>query len=1117
MIIVICIYLSIPYNSTEPFNRRRIQMKKTIIILAILISTLSFFRVSAQTIITKDTTLANQYFEKATTFENNKQPDSAIAYYDRSALIVKRLIKPLKFWSAGKYLTCLNKMTSIFITRRQFDQALVFADSSIRSSMTLQGDSSIYSAQANNNKGSIYLYTTRFDDALLFYHRSADIYKKRFGKKNADLAMAYSNIGLAHKEKSEYQLALTYYQKGADMIIELSGMTSPVLGDIYDKMGIVYFAMDEHSKALECFSNGLTIREQLFGQNNADVASSYNNIGTVYWVKNDRLNALKYFLKSLSIKINLKGEKDNQVASSYNNIGAVYRDNSEYDKALEYYIKSLTIKEEIYGKKHKEVAKSYNNIGTVYQDIGMYDKALEYYHKSLAIRKELYGDKHELLSVSYGNIGLAYNDKKDFEKALDYFFRSMAIQKEVLGEKHSDLAETYVNVGDVYINLHEYDRAQEYLLRALNILKTVFGEKHKSVARVYRNLGQIHYLKNEYPASLAYFQQAVSSCLWDSLATVDTFSAPVISNHLSWTEFINALSGKANVLSAQSRSTGKQEFLKFALNHYMACDTLLDKTRKEISGQSDKISLGESASAIYEKAVDVCNQLKVNSIKAEDQNKYKELSFYFSEKNKASVLLESLSGQQALQFAGIPDSLLAKEHDLRIDINFYNKQLADMPDSAKQVLFRDRLFSCNRSYDSLIIKFEELYPDYYNLKYSESTASVSDIQKQLDPSTAMISYFAGDSTITIFTITNHSFETEHKSTPFNFLNQIESYRRSLTNTASFAQQKYKKAAYQFYDLLIPKKLNKKIKNLIIIPDHALATIPFETFLTKPVTDQAEMHKLPYLINQYAISYSYSATLFMKTFPKEKTKEIELRDLNDWLAFAPVADTSQTGMSLASRELLQRYQNLSSDSMKTRGMRDYFAPLPGTLSEVSTILNIFDQNKAKAKIEVNKNADEKTIKSGLLKDYRILHFATHGMVNNEKPELSCILLASADSTDTQNDGILYSGEIYNLKLNADLVVLSACETGLGKIKKGEGILGLTRALLYAGSKNIIVSLWQVSDQSTSDMMIVFYDDLLNKGLSKSDYSKSLQHSKRYMIKNKQYAHPFYWSPFVLIGK
>jgi CHAT domain-containing protein len=243
--------------------------------------------------------------------------------------------------------------------------------------------------------------------------------------------------------------------------------------------------------------------------------------------------------------------------------------------------------------------------------------------------------------------------------------------------------------------------------------------------------------------------------------------------------------------------------------------------------------------------------------------------------------------------------------------------------------------------------------------------------------------------------------------------------------------------------------------------------------------------------------------------------VEFSSLNDWIAFAPVfSDDKTSGASLSARQMMQ-------NDDKTRSfLRNgkYVAPLPGTEMEVNDIFKKFDFKHLKASVQLYGNANENFIKSAELSKYKIIHFATHGFVNSEKPELSGILLMQ--DTLHGNDGILYSGEIYNLNLNADLVVLSACETGLGKIAKGEGVIGLTRALLYAGSRNIIVSLWQVSDASTKELMINFYDNLLieNKiGTSRVSYSKHLQKAKLKLISEKKYSHPFFWSPFILIGK
>jgi CHAT domain-containing protein len=190
--------------------------------------------------------------------------------------------------------------------------------------------------------------------------------------------------------------------------------------------------------------------------------------------------------------------------------------------------------------------------------------------------------------------------------------------------------------------------------------------------------------------------------------------------------------------------------------------------------------------------------------------------------------------------------------------------------------------------------------------------------------------------------------------------------------------------------------------------------------------------------------------------------------------------------------------------------DGLPDLPGTESEVNAISQLFSNKNLKSSVYLNSDAKESTIKAEGLSNYSYLHFATHGVVDESNPELSRIYLqADAES----EDGKLYTGEIYNLKLNADLVTLSACETGLGKISKGEGVIGLSRALVYAGAQNMIVSFWSVADDSTSELMKDFYDRMLNNPSMK--FSDNLRASKQVLI-NGDYAAPYYWAPFVLLG-
>ncbi|MCX8491907.1 MAG: CHAT domain-containing protein, partial [Cyclobacteriaceae bacterium] len=253
----------------------------------------------------------------------------------------------------------------------------------------------------------------------------------------------------------------------------------------------------------------------------------------------------------------------------------------------------------------------------------------------------------------------------------------------------------------------------------------------------------------------------------------------------------------------------------------------------------------------------------------------------------------------------------------------------------------------------------------------------------------------------------------------------------------------------------------------------LGTIPFEAMPNGKIKG-TDFRQVSYLLEEYAISYEFAVNLFI-----QKSKEKLASDNPTIFLCAPI--------------IFPEKDNLNQ--------------LPGSEKEVNTISQLF----ASSKLVKFDEATETIVKSKQISNFNYLHFATHGIVDEENPESSRIFL----QTSSSDDGNLYAGEIYNLELNANLAVLSACQTGLGKISKGEGVIGLSRALTYAGAKNIVVSFWSVADESTSKLITDFYSTLLS---SKTiHFNRSLQKAKLLMTKTKEYSNPYFWAPFVLLGK
>jgi CHAT domain-containing protein len=482
---------------------------------------------------------------------------------------------------------------------------------------------------------------------------------------------------------------------------------------------------------------------------------------------------------------------------------------------------------------------------------------------------------------------------------------------------------------------------------------------------------------------------------------------------------------------------------------------------------------------VYGDGVRIAYQLSDVALK--NRKTYRELSFYFAEKSKSAVLLEAISDTNAKSFANIPNEVLEEEKNLKASIALISQKLAQKPPDEEEKYLRETLYTLNKSYQEFTKRIESQYPEYFNLKFNSASPSISQLQNLLSEKTALLSYFIDEDEnnqendrLYTFILTKKKFTISSARLP----KEYDKYITGLRNGIYFQEPlTFSLASRNLYKLLIPKKIPGSIEDLVIIPTGRMGVIPFEALLAKTPKNIKDFKTLPYLLNQYSIRYEFSASLVL-----QKKNDGVPPQISSVMLCAPV----------------------------TFPEKDNLNDLPGTETEINTISNLFKEKNIGSKVYLKAEANEKIIKSNSLKDYSLIHFATHGIVDENSPELSRIYL----QTDSESeDGNLFAGEIYNLELNAQLVALSACQTGLGKISKGEGVIGLSRALVYAGAKSIIVSFWSVGDESTAALMTDFYKQMLEH--PSSNYSRDLRQAKLNLL-NGNYAAPYYWAPFILIG-
>lgn len=759
------------------------------------------------------------------------------------------------------------------------------------------------------------------------------------------------------------------------------------------------------------------------------------------------------------------------LAELYNTEGIINWMQGNDEKALEYFNQSLELYKTEYDADASAIAGVYNNIGLVYSGFDL-QLSLTYYERALKMYEHIYSADHPALAIAYSNLGQIYRKQKVYNTSLVQYEKALDIWNKRYAGPHPNKAFVYSSIAQVLQEKKEYPSALDYAGKALAIYQQAYGEKHPNTAACYTLIGSVYSDQREYTKALEALQHSL-------IANSATFSSADYTKNPSMQEYfdgqllLSTLTHKGIVLSKrEAEQTLRIKDLTLALSTYQSCDTLLSQLRQTRTGKNDKLALGIYSNDVYDRSMELCLLLSENTFKKE---RYLKLAYYFVERSKASVLQESIADSKAKEFAGIPNKEIEKEDAYKTTIAYLEQRIAKgITDEATMKSVAAELFGQKREYEFFIRSLEKNYPAYYNLKYDIQSITVETLQSKLNPTDCILEYFVSESTNTvrIFRITQKTYDVYSIPLTDWYGKNISAMRNSIkfNNKALFI-----KASSALYEQLMPK-ISKHTTHLIIIPDGKMSAIPFEALLVKaPENDTVNYTQMEFLIKRYAVSYNYAGSLY---------------------------DQSSSDTILQKKVLLFAPVEFSDSS--------YLNPLPGTLKEVEC-LNTICKSYAAADMYIYTKATREVLLSDSISQYSIIHLATHGVVDAEQPELSCIYTSGTSEEDSR----IYSGDMYNMRLHADLVALSACETGLGKYAKGEGMIGLSRALFYAGADNIMVSLWTVSDQSAQLFMQYFYTDFQPDRMQTLAFAS--REAKLKLLQSAEYNTPYHWAAFILIGK
>jgi len=920
---------------------------------------------------------------------------------------------------------------------------------------------------------------------------------------NIDLCLG--NIAMI---ESRYDTALTIVDRAHGAFLKAGN---------YDKA--VYSLMDEalihwYSGQQQLMKSSLEKAEEVAKRhlppNHVHLGSVYHLQGFVYKEIGDYHRGTEFSLKALNVYQRQEPVDTGSVMTIYNNLGAFYRRMGNYDKALEYYLAALHLILKSGTTDTRLLPTLYRNLTVLYRYKENYREALHYNQRALELLyKEPPGpSNYDEYIRTFNNRAATFNEMHVYDSALVYLDRTMDLHR--YSDYNKEL--TLDLYGGVYQKMGQPERAERYLRATISLNLEKSGRNQWLLPQSYRQLGAVLLEQGRLREALSPLQQALIS-LVGPFQDEDYLVNPRLEDFVAPTSLLLVLRDKGRVLREMGQLEQDPTLLRTAFSTMELATQLIDSLRNDYL-ESTHHFWNEQAGPVYEGAIAVSEQLYRQTGDAS----YLKAAFRFAEKSKAHALAVALQDAAARKVSNIPSETLERERSIRLEKAYYKEQIfrerqkGSEADTDKILLWQGKVLETSRVGEALMAELERDYPVYHQVKYNFEVADLTAVREALPTQSVLVEYFVGEEQLFVFTITTEEaflFSQPRDSVTMGqlqaFLVQLQDRRRVLEagNSRGLFESFTHLGSALFDALLRPALSRAAISRLIVIPDGDLSYLPFELLLEEPVPSgtAVDYAGLPYLLKRCPLRYEYSATLLTRPMNNEGTRKgitgFAPSYASNWMAAARDAQVHCAD----AREMV-------------------FGNLSNNLQEVRAIV---DRWEGRAFF-----AEEAT--EGAFRRYatgsRVLHLAMHGFINHCDPHYSGLVFTlpsgnelpsgrrgpSSAAPGAADDGILHAYEIYSMRLDAELAVLSACHTGAGQFAKGEGVMSLARAFRYAGCANVLTSLWQADDGATAAIMEDFYG-FLGQGKGKDE---ALQMAKLKYIQGSNRNHPFFWGAFILLG-
>jgi CHAT domain-containing protein/Tfp pilus assembly protein PilF len=1005
------------------------------------------------------------------------------AEYYRQALEIREKLAPGSLEVAASFNTLGN------VARQRGD--LAKAEEYLRQGLEIRqklAPGRLEVAASLSNLGNVMVQRGDLAKAETYYRQALEI-RQKLAPGSMEVAASIHNLGILAGQRGDLAKAEENYQQALEIRQRLASGSLEVAASLAS-LGSLARQQGNLAKAEEYLSKALEIRQKL-APGSLDVALAFNNLGNVALQQGDLAKAEKNYQQALEIRQKL-APGSLEVAASLNNLGILARLQGDLTKAEEYHRRALAIGQNL-APGSREVAEGFNSLGNVMVQRGDLEKAEEYYRQGLEVRQKLSPNSLDAAASIY-SLGNVAKQRGDLVKAEEYYRQAFEIRQK-LAPGSLNLGVSVYSLGNVAELRGDLEKAEEYLRQALDITQKVAPVSLEVVGSL-DSLGNVAEQRGDLTKTEQYRRQAVE--IRQKLAPQSG-------------DYADSLAVLAKVLRRQEQMSQAAQLYEQALD-------VLDKQMMVFGGSEEaRAGFRSNHRDVYKAYIDLLVS-----------QKQPELAFHVLERSRAQGLLETLAAAHVDIRKGVNLELVEKERLLReLLTGKFNRrmQLLNGKSTDVQVATVDKeIQEILKEYQEVEGRIRQASPGYAALT-QPLPLSVKEVQQQLlDSDTLLLEYTLGEERSYAFVVTQDSIAVFPLPKRADIEDSARTLYRLLTNRTQGDEPRTRRQAKtpDEYKLALAKlsqmvlgpvggQMNRK--RLLVVSDGALQYIPFAILLNPqdPSISLLMEHEVVNLPSASVLAVLRHQLSGRKAAPKA------VAVLAD-----PVFDIHDDRLRLATKTDRGGPPDLSQVSWQSgldRSAREVgldrggaFPRLPFSRREADAIYSIARQGDVTESLDFD--ASKEAAMNPRLRDYRIVHFATHGLLNSEHPELSGLVFSLVDRQGKTQDGFLRLLDIYNLDLNADLVVLSACQTALGKQIAEEGLVGLTRGFMYAGASRVVASLWKVDDEATAALMKKFYESMLKK---RETPSQALRNSQMWISQQKQWVHPYYWAGFVLQGE